>query len=87
MASKLQLPRGSNSSSLPNYQDSSFPPGLPQPCPPGPANKASYLSGTQNKGSRLSLLPITHRVQEDPGCSCFVLWARTVRAQESRVER
>lgn len=72
MASKLQLPRGPNSS---------------QPCPPGPANKASHLSGIQNKGSRLSLLPITHRVQEDPGCSCFVLWAKTVRAQESRVER
>lgn len=52
MASKLQLPRGPNSFNLSNYLDSSFPPGLPQLCPPGPANKASHLSGTQNKGSR-----------------------------------
>lgn len=87
MASKLQLPRGPNSSSLPNYQDSSFPLGLPQPCPPDPANKASHLSGTQNKGSRSPCSPSHTGFRKTQGASAFVLWARTVRAQESRVER
>lgn len=90
MASKLQLPRGPNSSNLPNYLDSSSLQGSPSPALLALQTKPATSLVLRTKAAAL---PAPHQAQGSGRpmvlllCSAGQERARTVRAQESRVGR